>query len=257
MRSGVVRALKMVSNGIDRVAQAGQHRFIRETKAGIAHGEHVLKQLFALLDVDTVFDVGANVGQYAQQLRGDVGYRGAIVSFEPLPHAAQRVRQLAQSDASWRVVECAIDDRAGKTTFNIMSGDEFSSLLPPSKDFEGRFHGQHHIESSITVDVITLADAVAMAPDMRRGLLKLDTQGTELRLLAGGLESLQRFPAVQMEVAFKALYEGEETFETVVRRLDAWGYELCALFPNNHGHFPHLVEMDSIFLRRDCMPALP
>lgn len=104
--------------------------------------------------------------------------------------------------------------------------------------------------------MITLADALAMTPDLRRGLLKLDTQGTELRLLRGNVESLDRFPALQVEVAFKRLYEGAETFEVVLPQLAAWGYELCALFPNNHGHFPHLLESDAFFLRKEHLPAL-
>lgn len=34
------------------------------------------------LEIDCVFDVGANCGQYGQNLR-EIGYRGTILSFEP------------------------------------------------------------------------------------------------------------------------------------------------------------------------------
>ena len=138
-----------------------------------------------------------------------------------------------------------------------MAGDQFSSLLTPNKEFEGRFYGQHRVLQTVEVDVITLAGAIEGAPSFSRGLLKLDTQGTELRLLRGGVESLVRFPAVQLEVGFRALYEGESTYHEVMEQFKEWGYELCALFPNNHGHFPHLLEMDAIFLRREFIPELP
>jgi FkbM family methyltransferase len=256
MNQQVVRFLKQASRCVDRIAQVGHFRFVREKETGLVYGEHLLKRLFAQLEFDGVFDIGANVGQYAQHLRSAVGYRGPIISFEPMPDAAARVRALAAHDASWRVVECAVDSSPGRATFNIMQGNEFSSLAAPSQDFEGRFHGAHQVATSITVDVITLADALGMAPDLQRGLLKLDTQGTELRLLRGNVASLDRFPALQVEVAFKRLYEGEETFEAVLSQLAAWGYELCALFPNNHGHFPHLLESDALFLRKEHLPAL-
>ena len=54
-------------------------------------GSHPLARrrlLFQSLAVDVVLDVGANTGQFAQQLRRDCDYAGRIVSFEPLPEPA-------------------------------------------------------------------------------------------------------------------------------------------------------------------------
>lgn len=50
---------------------------------------------------------------------------------------------------------------------------------------------------------------------------------------------------------------GKHRFVRVVRQLEEWGYRLSVLFLNNHGHFSHLLEMDAIFLRKDCFPKLP
>lgn len=242
---------------MDNLAHLGRHRFVKEKDLGIAYGEEILRRLISFLSVDMVFDVGANIGQYGQQLRGKVGYNGPIVSFEPMPHAAQKVRSLAERDKLWEVHESAIDKMPGKTEFHIMRGDQFSSLLKPSEQFEGRFHGQHKIQETIEVNVITLADAIRKVAPFKHGLLKLDTQGTELRILQGGIESLTHFPAIQLEVGFQSLYEGEASFSEVFDAMKSWGYELCALFPNNQGHFPHMVEMDAIFLRNELLPELP
>lgn len=243
--------------GPDTLARFGQPRLILEKDLGVAHGEYMLRRLIAMLDVDMVFDVGGNVGQYGLQLRNQIGYRGPLLSFEPIPQAASRIRLLTQSDAAWQVRECAIDNSQGRARFNVMVGDQFSSLMAPSKQFEGRFHGQHVIRSVIEVDVITLEDAVRDAPAFGRGLLKLDTQGNELRILRGGVDALPLFPAIQLEVGFQLLYEGESGFSQTVDQLDGWGYRLCALFPNNEGHFPHLLEMDAVFLRKEFFPDLP
>lgn len=257
MKKPVVSLLKQASRSLDKIARLGRHRFVRDHSLGVAHGEFQLKRLFALLDVDMVFDIGGNTGQYGMQIRKDIGYRGAMFSFEPMPHAAERIRFAARSDTAWQVKECAVDDVRGRARFNIMAGDQFSSLLAPSKEFEGRFHGQHSVMRTVDVEVITLGDAVTQAPSFSRGLLKLDTQGTELRLLRGGFDSLSFFPAIQMEVGFQMLYEGEGRYTEVVDQLDEWGYRLSALFPNNQGHFPHLLEMDAVFLRKEHFPELP
>ncbi len=41
-----------------------------------------LRRLLRYLEVDCVFDVGANSGQYARQLRNLVEFSGTIISFE-------------------------------------------------------------------------------------------------------------------------------------------------------------------------------
>ncbi|MGY2935035.1 hypothetical protein ACVWZ6_004637 [Bradyrhizobium sp. GM6.1] len=51
---------------------AHAHRF------PLLHEKHALRELLVYLDVDCVFDVGANEGQYAELLRS-IGYDGQIV----------------------------------------------------------------------------------------------------------------------------------------------------------------------------------
>lgn len=257
MTKYLIPLLRKISRLTDRVARLGKHRFVRDHSLGVAHGEYQMKRLFALLDVDMVFDVGGNAGQYGKQIRQSIGYRGAMVSFEPMPHAADLIRIAARNDPAWQVREYAMDDVRGRATFNIMAGDQFSSLLQPSKEFDGRFYGQLSVQRAIDVEVITLRDAVMQVPSFSRGLLKLDTQGTELRLLRGGVDALPYFHAIQMEVGFQMLYEGEVHYTEVVDQLDKWGYRLSALFPNNQGHFPYLLEMDAVFLRKEHFTELP
>src|SRR5258708_11370848 len=95
---------------------------------------HCLQQMFDLFGVDAVFDVGANEGQYATQLRRDVGYKGAIISFEPIPEVAERLSAKAEADPLWFVVPLALDREAGPATFNVMTASTFSSLKQPTPD---------------------------------------------------------------------------------------------------------------------------
>jgi FkbM family methyltransferase len=232
-------------------------RTIRKEDLGIIYGEYTLGRVMTMIDVDMVFDVGANIGQYGLLMRQQMGYRGPLISFEPIPHAVTQLKTLSSHDPSWLVKECALDDRRGRASFNVMVGDQFSSLLAPSQQFEGRFFGQHRIREVIDVDVITLDDAVSESPAFSRGLLKLDTQGNELRILKGATHALRHFSAIQLEVGFQPLYEGAADFDEALHTLNDLGYALCALFPNNHGHFPYLLEMDAIFLRHEHYPAFP
>jgi hypothetical protein len=61
-------------------------RIVRPHVVASLFEEFHLKQVFERFGVDCVFDVGANVGQYAELLRQRVGYRGEILSSEPNPN---------------------------------------------------------------------------------------------------------------------------------------------------------------------------
>ena len=231
-------------------------RVIQEHRLGIEYGEFMLRRLIAALGIDMVFDVGANVGQYGLQLLDRVGYRGSLISFEPLPQAANQLKLLTNKHSNWSIRQCALDDRNGHSNFNVMMGDQFSSLMNPSAEFQGRFHGQHSVKDVIEVEVITLEEAVRSTPLFSRGLLKLDTQGNELRILRSSGGALTSFLALQIEVGFQKLYQGQADFQETIDTAEQLGYRLSALFPNNEGHFPHLLEMDALFLRRDLLPPL-
>ncbi len=90
-----------------------------------------LRKIFAAHSIDTVIDVGANKGQYRDFLRHHVGYRGSIVSFEPLPEFAASLKARAAADGNWTVHACALGAAAGELSLNVMAASVFSSFLQP------------------------------------------------------------------------------------------------------------------------------
>src|SRR5687768_3286364 len=79
--------------------------------------------------IDVLFDVGANVGQFASEARA-AGYRGRIVSFEPLPEAHAQILANSADDPDWLVHErCALGERIGETEINVSENSYSSSLL--------------------------------------------------------------------------------------------------------------------------------
>lgn len=217
--------------------------------------QRCLARAFEMFDVDCVFDVGANYGQYATMLRRDVGYRGRIVSFEPIPAAVEKLRELSKNDPNWHIEAIALSDRDGEQTFHVMDDSEMSSLADRSDDRAIRGPGAGH---DVVVRTETLSHALARLRaeyGFRRPFLKLDTQGYDVRIVEASADSMREFVGLQSELAVRKIYTTSVDYKDAIAAYERLGFTLSALVPNNAGHFPLLVEIDCIMTRSDLVPV--
>ena len=227
-------------------------QIIPEGKVALAFEWQHLRRFFRHFAVDCVFDVGANVGQYANMLRQRVGYRGPIISYEPVPEIAAKLRRAAASDHSWAVEELALGAASGQADFNVFAGPEFGSLHPASDAALQQFPGQARLVRRIEVRTGTVANELERYQaklGFRRPYLKMDTQGHDLSVAAGAGDRLRDFVGLQSELAFQRLYDGAPGYDEALQFYRERGFELSALVPNNLGHFPRLLEIDCIMFR--------
>lgn len=209
-----------------------------------------LQTLFRLAGIDCVFDVGANVGQYRDFLRDQVGYAGHIVSFVPLPGLAHAMRIRAKADSRWTVREVVLGRASGSASFNVPDATQFSSFLEPKSDFDVMFERNRSVRS-INVPVETLDrefNTLRSVLGFTTPCLKLDTQGFDLEVVAGGAELIGEFAAVQTEASVRVLYEGMSQSVQTIAAITASGFEVSAIFPNNPAHVPELFEFDCHFV---------
>lgn len=213
----------------------------------------LLRDLFDLLAIDCVIDVGANDGRYYRFLRKEVGFTGLVVSYEPIPSLVAALRQRAATERDWEIVGCALGAAAGTAELNVTRMPVFSSFLAPLEDEVARFGGNNIVRERITCPVRTLADVV---PELRARhgvrniFLKLDTQGFDLEVLKGAGELLGEFPALQTEVSVIPIYEGMPRYDEALAFLEARGFALSGMFPVEGAPFPLLVELDCVLVNR-------
>jgi len=229
-------------------------------RLGLAGRQHQYGEIIALrrfvahFGVDCVIDVGANAGQYATMLRRDVGFRGTILSFEPNPDVCAALERKAGSDSRWHVYNIALSDRDGEAEFNIMAADQFSSLNAPGEGLEPIFAQRNRVARSGRVPCArldTLLPDLEPASDARAILPKMATQGHDAQVCSGASRVLPEMVGVQSELAVRAIYEGATDYRTMIKLLERSGFVPNAIFANNKGHFPLLVEMDGLFVRAD------
>jgi FkbM family methyltransferase len=233
-----------------------EYRVIDQNEIHTIWEQRHLRRFLRHYDVDCVFDVGANYGQYAQMLRRAGRYKGWIVSFEPNPAAAAALRGEAERDPKWIVEEVAVGSRDGIETFNIMKSSQFSSLSAPRHDEVEIFRELNTVVDSVSVKTEALDSAFARLRQrlgFRRPFLKLDTQGYDTAIVANAGAALTEFVGLQSELAVKKLYRDSQDFRDALTLYEARGFTLSALVPNNAGHFPRLVEIDCIMVRTDLL----
>lgn len=210
------------------------------------------KRLLDSLGIDLVLDVGANAGQFATSLREPMGYRGRIISFEPLPDAFETLKSLAANDARWEAQNVALGDANGELRLHVSKNRVSSSFLP-IRETSTLVEPNSAYEAVCVVPVRTLDNVLptlAAVGPASRIMLKIDTQGYESRVLAGSEMSLRRVSLVQMEMSLISLYEGEVLFLDMCTAMQNRGFQLIGLEPGfADAATGRLLQVDGIFAR--------
>jgi FkbM family methyltransferase len=211
----------------------------------------LLKHLMKRLDINCVLDVGANEGQFGVTLRG-VGYRGWILSFEPVPEVFAILQRKAQDDDRWRTFPFALGASNSRLQINVGADSVLSSFLEPREDSLERFP-LNRVARTESVDVRRLDDTLEkclVGIASPRIYLKMDTQGFDLDVVKGGEQTLQQVLALQTEVSFRPIYEGMPNFRESIHELQARGFEIVAFEPvSTDSDEVRAVELDCIMAR--------
>jgi FkbM family methyltransferase len=217
-----------------------------------------LRELFAMLEIDCVLDVGANIGQFQEFLRLHLEYKGRIVSFEPIGEMFEGLQRAAAADPLWSVHRLALGDTDGSATINVTAERTLSSLLPPNEErLEAMGYEKYLRETQVTrTETIPVRRLDAVLDDVvpagsKRLFVKSDTQGYDMSVIRGAAGCLARIPAFQIELPVRQVYRGAPDYLTSLAQLDATGYELTGLFPVQRDATLRVVNLDAVMIRRD------
>jgi FkbM family methyltransferase len=207
------------------------------------------------LDVDLLIDGGANAGQYAAEVRR-TGFRGRILSFEPLSDPFVTLSAQARADSAWDCRREALSDCAGEALINVSANSWSSSLLPITPTSVAAAPDSAYIgEEAITT--VRLDDVLSQAAPYARTLLKLDVQGSELAALRGAEETLARVVAVEVELSLCPLYAGGPAWREVADHLEAHDLRLAGVQPEFFDDTTGLtLQVNGTFVRVDQVPGV-
>lgn len=209
-----------------------------------------VKQLESL-NVNVVFDIGSNTGQYAAGLR-KAGYQGRMISFEPLSQPFATLERRASKDPLWDCRRYALGDADGTVSVNIAgNAAQSSSVLPMLKSHQDAFPPANYVG----VEDVAVYRLDSVAPEILRPtdvtFLKIDVQGFEKQVLAGSESTLANScVGMQLELSFLPLYEGSMLIPEALEWAYSMGFTLTGLLPcfidPRDGR---MLQADGVFLR--------
>lgn len=237
---------------IKQIVKKISRRFGFEVQRYSPASSHSAQLLEALkfVNANVVLDIGANVGQFAKELRMS-GFNGEIISFEPLSSAHSLLTIAARHDSAWHVhPRVALGDNESSTTINIAANSVSSSILP-MLDAHLAAAQESAYSSCETVNVVTL-DSVSSyyLTELSRPFIKIDAQGFEWQVLDGANETLRSAYGVLLELSLIPLYDGQRLWLELVERMAANGFVTWALqkgFTDSKNG--RTLQIDGIFLR--------
>lgn len=214
-------------------------------------------QIYQAIDkvkTDILFDIGANTGQFASEIR-QKGYGGKIISFEPLANARKKLLEKASKDKNWLVHErAALGDHSGLVDINISKNSVSSSILPMLNSHSDAENDSVYIGIEKT-PIITL-DSVAnnYLEQSSNCFIKIDTQGYEWQVLDGAVNTLKKSHGILCELSLVPLYEGQHLWREMIERLEKEGFVLWSIqkaFTDKRNG--RTLQMDAVFLRENVI----
>lgn len=159
--------------------------------------EPELQHLDRFLGSEGVFvDVGANTGIYTLKAAKHFGERGTVIAVEPFPEMLATLSHSVRANGFGNVRLrnfCLDRERGIRTLWLNESKPNSFSIATRTGDAAG-----------ISVPAISLDELCQWEELTRLDYLKIDAEGAEEAILAGGAEAIARFrPIVQVEMSIR------------------------------------------------------
>lgn len=219
-----------------------------------------LREFLSQMAVNVVLDVGANVGGFARRVR-ELGYRGRIVSFEPVRATFEQLRANMCRDSLWRGERLGLSDEDREADIHVHSKAGFDSLLTLRREAERAYGLDLAAEGRETIQLRRLDSVLPELIDGVRSprvFLKLDTQGHDVSIVKGASGALGTVIGLQSELPAIELYDGMVPMPAALQYYSSLGFVPIGFYPvNTFGRVQISPEFDVLLHRfGDALPTI-
>ena len=169
-----------------------------------------------------IFDVGANHGRFAKALAKIHNESCSVFAFEPLEYNYTLAKSVLSGRKNVRLFPIALSDKAGEERLYVpvrKSSKRINHVTPHmgKSGCENYFDSNDQKQVYWTTIQTNTIDAIVSGENLTQlDFIKIDVEGAENLVLAGGVKSIQKFhPAIYCEVC------GHHTKKFGVSQLDS------------------------------------
>lgn len=172
-----------------------------------------------------IVDIGANLGQFVREVRS-YGFKGFVYSIEPHLESYSNLVKLESKDDKLRTYRLLILERNGIHNLYSFSRSDLNSIYLPAKD--DQFQVGEKIDNEM-IESRTLDSFLEAEVSQRESFVKIDTQGSELKVLEGLKSKIPCVRALQVETSIKSIYENPTSLKSTLEWIFDNGFQTTSI----------------------------
>jgi len=197
----------------------------------------------------SIIDVGANEGQFSDKMR--VLFDDArIYAFEPLPTVYGKLKNNFLGDKKFEPINLGLGERQEQLEFEENEYSPSSSFLSLADSHI------HAFEKAVkTQKVIVSVDRMDDFFNSRQLefplMIKIDVQGFEDKVIAGGVDTIEKASMIICELSFVELYKGQLLFGEIFKKLASLGFHYAGSIEQLRSpETNQILQADGIFIKQ-------
>ena len=196
-----------------------------------------------------IFDVGAYIGDTIEQFKSSFP-KSYIHAFEPFDESFSVLKNRFQKTEKLFFNNIAVENHSSSNAnMYITQNKGSSSLLQPTKGANEFWEGNPlSTQKEVKVETITI-DSYCQKHNIETiDILKIDVQGSELKVLQGAALMIQerRVKLIFTEISIAPNYKGQSEIDQVIKFLRENKYKIFNFFKMKHKQ-GKLIECDVLF----------
>lgn len=172
---------------------------------------------------NVVYDIGAHTGCWAQMCQA-VYQPTTCCLFEPQREYLEQARKRQSANVQWILLPVALGEAEREETIRLTKNRAASSLLPPLQIESLRADTTEMGQQQ--VPVLPLNEVAHRERLPLPDLVKIDVQGFEGKVIAGGMSTLRGAQRIVVETSLNQIYRGQPLLPEVLFTLNQCGFRL-------------------------------
>lgn len=217
--NALTKALSGFGRAMNRLYENRNHNIY-------SNGEVEILKKISKRNPEVIFDVGANVGNYAMEVIRFCP-KSKIYAFEPVATTFEELQNNLDFEDRVHLMNKGLSDTNDKIEFFIYEGSEHTSHFEiEGEEFENK--------DSVTLDVVKGDDFMDTENIDHIDLLKIDVEGAEMKVLNGFRQALQnkQIDIIQFEYGYINITTNI-LLKDYFRFLNDFGYEVGKIYPKS------------------------